>query len=64
MRRFSIMDSQELAELLNQVEQKGIEWDKLEEQLNISRELLNLYSKSGPVPPRIINNLKKFIEEN
>jgi len=53
-----------LAELLNQVEQKGIEWDKLEEQLNISRELLNLYSKSGPVPPRIINNLKKFIEEN
>ena len=58
------MDSQELAELLNQVEQKGIEWDKLEEQLNISRELLNLYSKSGPVAPRIINNLKKFIEEN
>ena len=58
------MDSQELTELLNQVEQKGIEWDKLEEQLNISRELLNLYSRSGPVPPRIINNLKKFIEEN
>lgn len=57
-------ESQKLAELLNQVEQKGIEWDKLEEQLNISRELLNLYSKSGPVPPRIINNLKKFIEEN
>ncbi|HDG98191.1 MAG TPA: hypothetical protein ENG73_08495 [Desulfobacterales bacterium] len=57
-------ESQKLAELLNQVEQKGIEWDKLEEQLNISRELLNLYSRSGPVPPRIINNLKKFIEEN
>jgi len=57
-------ESQKLAELLNQVEQKGIEWDKLEEHLNISRELLNLYSRSGPVPPRIINNLKKFIEEN
>jgi len=57
-------ESQKLAELLNQVEQKGIEWDKLEEQLNISRELLNLYSRSSPVPPRIINNLKKFIEEN
>ncbi|RLB41229.1 MAG: hypothetical protein DRH12_08625 [Deltaproteobacteria bacterium] len=59
-----MMETQELAQLLNQVEQKGISWEKLEEELKISRELLNLYSKSGPVPPRIINNLKKFIEEN
>ncbi len=58
------MDTQELVELISQVEQKGISWDKLEEELKISRELLNLYAKSGPVPPRIINNLRKFVEEN
>ncbi|MBW1730749.1 MAG: hypothetical protein JRH08_07680 [Deltaproteobacteria bacterium] len=58
------MDSEQLVELLNQVEEKGISWEKLEEDLKISRELLNLYAQSGPVPPRIINNLKKFIDEN
>ena len=58
------MESQELAQLLNEVEQKGISWEKLEEELKISRELLNLYAHSGPVPPRIVNNLKKFVEQN
>ena len=56
--------SQELAQLLSKVEEKGISWEKLEQELNISREILNLYAQSGPVPPRIINSLKKFVEEN
>ncbi len=58
------MESQELAQILKQIEEKGIDWGKLEEELKISKELLNLYAQSGPVPPRIINNLKKFVEEN
>jgi len=58
------MDSHELAQLLNEVEEKGISWEKLEEELKISRELLNLYANSGPVPTRIITNLKKFVEQN
>ena len=58
------MESQELAQILKQVEKKGIDWGKLEEELKISKELLNLYAQSGPVPPRIVNNLKKFVEEN
>ena len=57
-------ESQELAQLLSKVEEKGISWEKLEQELNISREILNLYAQSGPVPPRIINSLKKFVEEN
>lgn len=58
------MNSQELAEMLSQAEKKGMDWNKLEEELKISRELLTLYSQSGPVPPRIVKNLKKFLEEN
>ncbi len=58
------MESQELGELLKKVEDKGIDWGKLEEDLKISKELLGLYAQSGPVPPRIINNLKKYLEEN
>jgi len=58
------MESQELAQILKQLEEKGIDWEKLEEELKISKELLHLYAQSGPVPPRIINNLKKFVEEN
>ena len=57
------MDSEELVQLMKQVEEKGIGWEKVEEKLKISHKLLNLYSHSGPVPVTLIKSFKKFLEE-
>lgn len=57
------MDSEELIQIMEQVEEKGIAWDAVEEKIKVSRDLLNLYARSGPVPVTIINNLKKVLEE-
>jgi len=58
-----IMESEELIELMEKIDAKGIAWDKVEEQIKVSYQLLKLYSNSGPVPVTIINNLKKVLEE-
>jgi predicted amidohydrolase len=58
-----VMESEELLELMRQIEEKGIGWDKVEEQTKISYDLLKLYVNSGPVPVTIINGLKKVLEE-
>jgi len=58
------MESEELVRLMEQVEAKGIGWDKVEEKTKVSHALLNLYARSGPVPITIINSLKKLLEEN
>ena len=58
-----VMESEELVELMKQIEEKGIGWDKVEEQTKISHDLLKLYVNSGPVPMTIINGLKKVLEE-
>ncbi len=55
--------SEELAELMEKVESAGLAWDKVEEKIKVSHDLLNLYVRSGPVPVTIINNLKKLLEE-
>ena len=57
------MESEELVELMKQIEEKGIGCDKVEEQTKISHDLLKLYVNSGPVPVTIINGLKKVLEE-
>jgi len=57
------MDSEELAELMKEIEEKGIGWDTVEEQTKISYDLLKLYVNSGPVPVTIINGLKKVLED-
>ncbi|MBW1780013.1 MAG: hypothetical protein JRL30_04680 [Deltaproteobacteria bacterium] len=57
------MNSEELIELMKQVEEKGIGWDTVQEKIKVSHDVLNLYSHSGPVPVTIINNLKKVLEE-
>ena len=57
------MESEELVALLQKIEDKGIGWDKVEEQTKVSHKLLKLYAGSGPVPVTIINNLKKLLEE-
>jgi hypothetical protein len=56
------MNSQELIQLMQTVEQKGIGWDKVEAKLKIKKDLLDLYAKSGPVPVTIIKGLKTLIE--
>jgi hypothetical protein len=57
------MESEELAQLMKQVEDRGIGWDAVEERIKVSHELLNLYVRSGPVPVTIVNSLKKLLEE-
>ena len=57
------MEPKDLAELMTQVEDKGIGWDVVEEKIKVPHALLDLYTRSGPVPVTIINNLKKLLEE-
>jgi len=54
--------SEELSQLLKQVEDKGIEWKTVEEKLKISQRLLHLYTHSGPVPDTIIKGLHQVLE--
>lgn len=61
--RGMIMESEELVALMKKIEAKGIGWDKVEEQIKVSYDLLNLYANSGPVPVTIINGLKKLLED-
>ncbi|MBW1680269.1 MAG: hypothetical protein JRF59_02830 [Deltaproteobacteria bacterium] len=56
------MDSEELVQLMKSVEEKGVPWEKVEEELKIKHDLLKLYASSGPVPVTIINGLKKILE--
>jgi hypothetical protein len=57
------MESEELMELMKQIEEKGIGWDKVEEKTKVSHDLLKLYVNSGPVPVTIINGLRKVLED-
>jgi hypothetical protein len=57
------MDSQGLIDLMNQVEEKGIGWDTVQEKIKVSHQVLSLYANSGPVPVTIEKNLKKLLEE-
>lgn len=57
------MEPEELIKLMTQVKEKGIEWEKVQEEIKVPYQLLDLYSRSGPVPVTIINNLKSFLEK-
>ncbi|MBW1704517.1 MAG: hypothetical protein JRJ86_05060 [Deltaproteobacteria bacterium] len=57
------MESKDLIEVMTQVEEKGIGWDVVEEKIKVSHDVLDLYTRSGPVPVTVINNLKKLLEE-
>ena len=57
-----LIKSEELVEIMNQIEAKGIGWDKVKEQTKVPYDLLKLYANSGPVPVTIINKLKKLLE--
>jgi hypothetical protein len=57
------MSSEELIQLMKQVEEKGIGWDTVEQKIKVSHQVLNLYANSGPVPVTIIKNLNKLLEQ-
>jgi len=57
------VESEELIELMEKIEAKGLDWEKVGEQIKVKHEILKLYVNSGPVPVTIINNLKKVLEE-
>ena len=56
------MESEELIKLMEEVDTRGIGWDKVENAIKVSHALLKLYANSGPVPVTLINKLKKFLE--
>jgi hypothetical protein len=58
------MNSQGLIDLMNQVEEKGMDWDAVTEKIKIPYQVLSLYRNSGPVPVTIEKNLKKVLEES
>jgi hypothetical protein len=60
--RGKLMESEELVKLMEEVDAKGIGWDKVEEATKVSYPLLKLYANSGPVPVTLINKLKKLLE--
>ncbi len=57
------MATEELARLMEQIEEKDIPWETVEEKIKVPRTLLDLYARSGPVPVRIISGLKQLLEE-
>ena len=57
------MDSEDLIQLMDQIEKKEIGWDVVQEKIKVSHHLLKLYVQSGPVPVTIINKMKNLIEE-
>jgi hypothetical protein len=56
------MYSEQLVELMEQIDQKGMDWGKVTEEIKVSHDTLKLYANSGPVPVTIINKLKKVLE--
>jgi hypothetical protein len=56
------MESEELIQLMQQVDARGIGWDKVETAIKVPHALLKLYASSGPVPVTLLNKLKKFLE--
>jgi hypothetical protein len=56
------MESEELIKLMQQVDAKGIGWEKVENAIKVPHAILKLYASSGPVPVTIITKLKKFLE--
>ena len=57
------MESKDLIEVMTQVEEKGIGWDVVAEKIKVSHDILDLYTRSGPVPVTVINGMKKLLEE-
>ena len=57
------MESEELIELMDKIEEKGIAPDTMGERIKVPYDILKLYANSGPVPVTILNNLKKLLEE-
>jgi hypothetical protein len=53
---------EQLSELKQQLEAKGINWEEAAEKIKFDVRLLNMYLNSPPVPNSVINPLKKLLE--
>ncbi len=58
------MNTEELVTLMKQVEEKGLDWSEVEKKIDVPKQVLDLYVKSGPVPVTIIKKLKQIVEES
>jgi ribosome-binding protein aMBF1 (putative translation factor) len=57
------MEKNELQEIKEKLEAKGISWEQAAENIKFDVRLLNLYLVSPPVPTfSVINPLKKMLE--
>jgi hypothetical protein len=57
------MESADLIQLMDQIEEKRIDWNVVAEKVKVSHDILKLYAQSGPVPVTLMNKLKKLVEE-
>lgn len=57
------MESADLIQLMDQIEEKRIGWNVVAEKVKVSHDILKLYAQSGPVPVTLMNKLKKLVEE-
>lgn len=58
------MNTQELIDLMGKVQEKGISWEVVEQKTKTPKQILELYTKSGPVPVTIIKALRQLAESN
>jgi hypothetical protein len=58
------MNTEELAALMKQVEEKGLNWSEVEKKIEVPKQLLDLYVKSGPVPVTLIKKLRQVVESS
>ena len=56
------MESEQLIELMKEVDAKGIDWKEVEASIKVPHSILKLYANSGPVPVTITTKLKKFLD--
>lgn len=57
------MNTEELISLMKKVEDKGLDWNEVEKKIEVPKQLLDLYVRSGPVPVTIVKKLKQVVEE-
>ncbi|RLB11751.1 MAG: hypothetical protein DRG39_03555 [Deltaproteobacteria bacterium] len=57
------MNSEELIGLMKEIDEKGLDWGEVEKKVDVPKQLLDLYARSGPVPVTLIKKLKQLVEE-
>ena len=56
------MESEELIKLMETIDARGMDWNKVQQETKIPHALLKLYANSGPVPVTLIKKLKTYVD--